>query len=141
MSNTHVNLLYATMVLILFQKLVLTLRDVNDNPPVFDQSLVKVSVPEGQFPPFAVAKDLFAYDVDTGVNGDVSYRIRHSEPEEDFFTVDQYSGLIQCNKELDREQNDNYLIQLEAVDAGTPRYVVAYFDTREIIMYCELHVK
>ena len=104
----------------------MTLRDVNDNPPVFDQSLVKVSVPEGQFPPFAVAKDLFAYDVDTGVNGDVTYRIRHSEPEEDFFTVDQYSGLIQCNRELDREQNDHYLIQLEAVDAGTPRYAFTF---------------
>ena len=66
---------------------------------------------------------MYAYDEDAGDNGEVTYRLSHDQQDTDpgFFSVDPYSGLIRCHRELDRETNDKYLLRLEALDAGTPR--------------------
>ena len=40
----------------ILQKILVTVRDVNDNPPVFEESLVKISIPEGLYPPFDITK-------------------------------------------------------------------------------------
>ena len=100
------------------KKVLINVEDKNDNAPIFDRTLVKLSVREGLYPPFDINTDLYAYDIDSGVNADITYRL---QDQENVFTVDQYSGLIKCNKELDRETNDRYVLKLEAIDAGTPR--------------------
>ena len=45
-----------------------------DNPPQFEQTLVKVSKPEELYPPFEIAK-VYAFDPDTGNNGKIKYEL------------------------------------------------------------------
>ncbi|XP_040574168.2 LOW QUALITY PROTEIN: cadherin-related tumor suppressor-like [Lepeophtheirus salmonis] len=92
--------------------------DTNDNAPKFEKILNKISIPEGIFPPFDVT-EINAIDRDTGLNGDVSYSLLDSS-NNSLFTIDSYSGTIRCTRELDREENDRYAIQVIASDKGTP---------------------
>ena len=69
---------------------------------------------EGIFPPFDIV-ELFASDVDSGENGDVTYELISYEPDVEkgqLFKVDPDSGLIRCHRELDRETLDRYLIKV-----------------------------
>ena len=100
------------------KRVIININDKNDNPPSFDTTLLKVSITEGLYPPFEVVSDFFAVDADSGVNADITYRLLD---EENTFSINQYTGLIKCNKELDRETIDRYLIRVEATDSGTPR--------------------
>ena len=96
----------------------MVISDKNDNPPQFEQTLVKVSKPEELYPPFEIAK-VYAFDPDTGNNGKIKYELL--DDNKGMFTVDEKSGLIRCTQKLDREKLDRYTLKLVAVDQGLPR--------------------
>ena len=100
------------------KKISIVISDKNDNAPQFESSLVKVTIPEELYPPFDVA-EVYAVDPDTGVNGEVNYKLLNDN--DGMFEVDESNGLIKCNQQLDREVMDRYTLKLVAVDNGEPR--------------------
>ena len=102
------------------KKIDIIIQDINDNPPIFEGSnLVKMSVLEGTVPPFVIGYEPLTFDLDTGVNADITYELVDNEQE--IFSVNRKTGIIKCHQELDRETLDSYVLKLVAIDGGSPR--------------------
>ncbi|XP_036186717.1 protocadherin-7 isoform X1 [Myotis myotis] len=97
--------------------LVVKVGDTNDNPPVFDQSVVEVYFPENNIPGARVATVL-ATDADSGKNAEIAYSLDSSVM--GVFAIDPDSGDILVNTVLDREQTDRYEFKVNARDKGVP---------------------
>ncbi|KAM4653621.1 protocadherin alpha-8-like [Amazona ochrocephala] len=102
-------------------KLVISVLDVNDNAPQFNQSVYKVKVLEGSEPGTQLIT-LNATDLDEGVNSEVIYLFsRHAYAEiKEMFSIDENKGEIRLRRNLDYEEMDSYEIQIEARDKGSP---------------------
>ncbi|KAI5942019.1 Protocadherin alpha-13 [Manis javanica] len=100
-------------------QLVITILDVNDNAPEFDQFIYKVSVLESAFNGTLVIK-LNATDSDDGANGDIIYSFRRpvSPAVLDAFIINPNSGEIRTKGKLDFEEKKLYEIPVEAIDKG-----------------------
>jgi len=96
----------------------ITVRDVNDNAPVFTQPAYAALVTEAARPGQLVAT-VTATDADAEDNGRVSYSVvggdRHNQ-----FAVGAVSGEITVASALDREMVSSYTLEVQAVDAGSP---------------------
>uniref|UniRef100_A0A4W3GZK6 Cadherin domain-containing protein n=1 Tax=Callorhinchus milii TaxID=7868 RepID=A0A4W3GZK6_CALMI len=90
--------------------------DVNDNAPVFNQSRYVAYLPEN-LPAGASVLQVFASDADEGPNGQVIYRInrRQSDPGH-CFTIDGATGVIRLEKALDYEVRKVHELVVEARD-------------------------
>ncbi|XP_032129593.1 protocadherin-7 isoform X4 [Sapajus apella] len=97
--------------------LIVKVGDTNDNPPVFDQSVVEVYFPENNIPGERVATVL-ATDADSGKNAEIAYSLDSSVM--GIFAIDPDSGDILVNTVLDREQTDRYEFKVNAKDKGIP---------------------
>ena len=98
---------------------VVTVVDINDGTPYFDQSryIVDVVVPSTGSIPFA---RLVANDDDTGSNAELEYRL--SSNPHDFILSDNTPGLIVANSNLSASlAGASYTLTLSAVDRGSPR--------------------
>nr|XP_012996400.1 LOW QUALITY PROTEIN: protocadherin beta-10-like [Cavia porcellus] len=92
--------------------------DINDNAPQFPQELYEAQVPENSPVGFLIVK-IFAEDVDTGVNAEVSYSFFDaSEDIRTTFEINSLSGAITLNGLLDYESVKSYKINVQAVDGG-----------------------
>ncbi|KAF1560780.1 Protocadherin-23, partial [Eudyptes schlegeli] len=101
------------------------IQDVNDNVPKFQQSYYKASVWEGQSPKTDVIQ-VFATDLDSGLNGETEYSIL-SGNEDARFLIDSARGILATNTVLDHENTSSYremasshCLVLLASDRGTP---------------------
>lgn len=96
------------------------IQDINDNPPVFGESLYSASVDENVRAGSSVLQ-VFATDMDEGINGRVAYRLVKSRKHVPF-KVDKQTGIVSVagSKPIDREEEDRYIFQIRAFDAGTP---------------------
>ena len=102
------------------KKIDIIITDINDSPPIFEgTNLVKKSVLEGNVPPFVIGYEPLTFDLDTGVNAEITYEL--ADIEQQTFSVDRNTGIIKCHQELDRETLDNYVLKLIAIDGGSPR--------------------
>ena len=103
------------------KKITIEILDKNDNPPMFRDIVSRISVVEGLYPPFKLT-ELIAYDQDEGPNGEIGFEIVPSnEPEEDgMFKVEKSTGVLLCNKELDREKVSEFQLKVLAFDYGSP---------------------
>ncbi|NXP76576.1 PCDA2 protein, partial [Ramphastos sulfuratus] len=102
-------------------ELVITVLDVNDNAPQFNQSVYKVQLPEDSlFGTLLVV--LNATDSDLGPYGDVIYEIDNIAPASgsDLFSIDEESGEIRLTGALDFEAVTLYMLQIQAKDKGMP---------------------
>lgn len=93
-------------------------QDENDNAPVFQQSLVAISVEENN-PPNAFLTQLQATDQDSGRRGEVMYLLGGDAP--GIFAVNGVTGVLTVTTSLDREEKETYRFIVRAVDRGTPR--------------------
>uniref|UniRef100_A0A8C4YEY1 Cadherin domain-containing protein n=1 Tax=Gopherus evgoodei TaxID=1825980 RepID=A0A8C4YEY1_9SAUR len=102
-------------------QLVITVLDVNDNAPVFNQSVYKTRLFENAANGTLVIK-LNATDLDEGSNKDVSYICSSFVPPTggDMFSVDPNTGEVRVKNRLDFEEINVYDIQVEAKDKGNP---------------------
>ncbi|XP_072290357.1 protocadherin gamma-A10-like [Eucyclogobius newberryi] len=92
--------------------------DVNDNAPVFNQSIYKASVIEN-VPKGTHVVTVNASDIDTGTNGKVTYSFSISKASvADFFEVNEETGGIYLAKELDFEKDKKLEFRVEAKDQG-----------------------
>ncbi|XP_028445902.1 protocadherin gamma-A5-like [Perca flavescens] len=99
-------------------KIHVTVRDTNDNAPVFTQTNVKASVKENVAKGTLVVS-LSATDADEGMNGRVTYHFnRMSSNVAELFHLDENSGDLTVNGLIDYEENKIYEIGVQAKDQG-----------------------
>ncbi|NWZ88126.1 PCDBD protein, partial [Poecile atricapillus] len=92
--------------------------DVNDNIPVFSQTLYKVSVMENSSQDTIVVV-VSASDLDSGTNGEIVYSIvQNSEENLETFEINPETGQIRLKKPLDYEEKKTYEIDVQALDGG-----------------------
>uniref|UniRef100_H0V535 Dachsous cadherin-related 2 n=1 Tax=Cavia porcellus TaxID=10141 RepID=H0V535_CAVPO len=102
-----------------YSRVAVSIRDVNDNAPCFEQGVYQVSVSEGQGHNAHVIQ-VTARDLDSGASGLVEYSIVSGSHGEAFW-VDALSGVVTAMVPLDRESMDSYSLAVQAADKGTPR--------------------
>ncbi|XP_076021116.1 protocadherin gamma-C5-like [Genypterus blacodes] len=102
-------------------QITITVLDNNDNYPVFEKSVYKVSLVEN------TAKDAFiiktiATDADEGPNGEVEFSFDSRTPDSvlSMFEINSLTGDIYLRGELDYEKITSYKIDITAKDRGTP---------------------
>ncbi|XP_067374408.1 protocadherin gamma-A5-like isoform X35 [Channa argus] len=99
-------------------KIHVTVRDTNDNAPVYTQSIFKASVKEN-VPKGTLVMTLSATDADEGMNGRVTYHFnRMSTNVAELFHLDENSGDLTVNGMLDYEETKIYEIGVLAKDQG-----------------------
>nr|XP_055053281.1 protocadherin Fat 3a isoform X6 [Misgurnus anguillicaudatus] len=97
-----------------------TVLDVNDNPPVFEQPLYKAVISESAMIGTA-ALQVLATDSDSEKNAAMRYQIipdRSNSTEH--FHIDSSSGLILTARSLDHETIQRYVFLVRATDNGFP---------------------
>ncbi|EHH26253.1 hypothetical protein EGK_16172 [Macaca mulatta] len=100
-------------------KVAVLIQDENDNSPRFEQSVYQASVSEGEFYNAHVIQ-VFATDLDSGLNGLIEYSILSGNQEE-AFQIDALSGVITTKAILDYEHTSSYSLIVQATDKGMPR--------------------
>ncbi|XP_003404606.2 protocadherin beta-16 [Loxodonta africana] len=92
--------------------------DINDNAPEFEQALYKVQIPEDS-PTGSLVVTVSARDLDSGVNGKVSYTLfQPSEDTSKILEVNPTTGEIQLTTQVDYETTRSYEVDIEATDGG-----------------------
>ncbi|XP_073827275.1 dachsous cadherin-related 1 [Musca autumnalis] len=109
----------------------ITIQDVNDNQPIFNQSRYFASVPENATVGTMVLQ-VFATDADAEENGLVEYSInRRQSDKEQMFIIDPQTGWISVNKPLDFETRELHELVVVAKDHGeTPLETTAFVSIR-----------
>ncbi|KAH1020859.1 hypothetical protein HUJ04_010451 [Dendroctonus ponderosae] len=96
----------------------ITIQDVNDNPPIFNQSRYFGSVQENSTIGTSILQVL-ASDGDTGDNAQIEYAINRRQSDKDMlFRIDSSSGVIAVNKPLDFEAKELHELVIVAKDHG-----------------------
>ncbi|NWH95455.1 PCDG7 protein, partial [Aegithalos caudatus] len=112
-----------------------TVRDANDNAPVFSQAEYTVRVPE-DVPVGSVLVTVTATDTDEGLYGHVKFSIQKiTEKASEIFLLDSETGAITLLRSLDFEEDDSYELEVKAHDGGalsdTAKVVVTVTDVND----------
>ncbi|XP_051810394.1 protocadherin gamma-A11-like isoform X3 [Acanthochromis polyacanthus] len=98
-------------------KIYVTVLDVNDNAPVFTQSVYKAAITENSHKGTTLTS-VSASDADKGTNGEVSYSVSTTmDSVSDIFTISENGEVILVG-EVDFEKAKYYQIDIEAKDSG-----------------------
>ncbi|KAJ8338471.1 hypothetical protein SKAU_G00374370 [Synaphobranchus kaupii] len=92
--------------------LVVNILDANDNPPIFDQCMYVLSIPENT----EVDKSIFkvhAVDYDLDDNGSIKYSLLTST---ETFKIEELTGVLKVAARLDRETSPRHDLKIEARD-------------------------
>lgn len=92
-----------------------TIQDINDNPPAFDQDQYQTSVFEDSAIGSSVLQ-ISATDLDEGANADITYILDEGTP----FQIDPKTGTVIIKDGLDYETRKEYSLTIHAVDNGVP---------------------
>lgn len=98
---------------------VIKLRDLNDNQPIFEKSHVEKQLPEN----VEVGKRLYKFvarDLDRGGKHKVTYMIDRSSDRKRQFSIGP-DGAVVVQRALDREEADRHELKILAIDDGEPR--------------------
>ncbi|XP_067423034.1 protocadherin gamma-C5-like isoform X1 [Emydura macquarii macquarii] len=95
--------------------------DINDNAPVFDHAVYKVSVMENT-PADTLLIQLNATDPDEGPSGEIQYSfgVHTSDSVRKLFVLDPPTGAIRVQGAVDFEESGFYEIHVRARDKGVP---------------------
>ncbi|KAM8897984.1 protocadherin-16 [Spinachia spinachia] len=93
---------------------VITIGDVNDNPPVFSRTEYAVALSEGAAAGTEIIR-LTATDPDSTPHAEVQYTISSGD-EVNLFTVDQWTGALRLQRALDREHRSSHIVIIQATD-------------------------
>ncbi|XP_064243564.1 protocadherin alpha-13-like isoform X4 [Passer domesticus] len=102
-------------------ELLISVLDVNDNAPQFNQSVYNVVLPENALEGTLVAQ-VNATDSDTGIYGEIIYEIDTTVPPSagDLFSIHANSGEIRLTGALDFETVTLYELHIKGMDKGMP---------------------
>ena len=98
--------------------LIINVTDVNDNQPVFEQSLYQFVITENSAP--HIFGTVFALDLDEGSSGDIIYSLSSSDDDSVPFAISSVTGELSLLSSLDREEVSSYNLSIIAIDIGTP---------------------
>ncbi|KAM8732191.1 protocadherin gamma-A11-like isoform 34-T34 [Acanthopagrus schlegelii] len=99
-------------------KINVVVLDANDNAPVFNQAVYRVTVSENA-PRGTVILTVSATDNDKGGNEEIMYSFsQHTDSASSLFDIDPHSGEMTVIGVLDYEKAKHYEIDLEATDKG-----------------------
>uniref|UniRef100_A0A3Q2CYG3 Cadherin domain-containing protein n=1 Tax=Cyprinodon variegatus TaxID=28743 RepID=A0A3Q2CYG3_CYPVA len=94
-----------------------TVLDINDNAPVFSQTIYKAAITENSVKGTLVIK-VSASDPDSGTNGNVTYALGNSmDPVSKLFRITRDGDVI-LDGQVDYEQNKMFNLDVEAIDQG-----------------------
>ncbi|XP_042275428.1 protocadherin beta-11-like [Thunnus maccoyii] len=92
--------------------------DVNDNAPVFNQSVYKATVIENAAKGTNIVT-VNATDADSGSNGYITYSISNVKSNiADLLSIDQVSGVLSVSGPIDFEKDKKYELRIDAKDQG-----------------------
>ncbi|NWV70497.1 PCDGM protein, partial [Malurus elegans] len=102
-------------------RITIQVLDANDNHPVFDRPSYGARLVENS-PLGTLVVKLNATDVDEGPNGDIRYSLssHNSAALRQIFAIDEQTGEIRVQGNLDFEEATVYEIEVEAKDMGSP---------------------
>ncbi|KAG8439047.1 hypothetical protein GDO86_005300 [Hymenochirus boettgeri] len=96
----------------------ITVVDINDNIPKFDQEVYKVSINEN-IPMNSTILQVKASDKDEGINSQITYSFTTtSQHVTSTFAINSTNGEIKTKENLDFEMKKNYEISVQALDGG-----------------------
>ncbi|XP_037117235.1 protocadherin alpha-2-like isoform X8 [Syngnathus acus] len=100
--------------------IVVNVLDINDNAPVFSQSLYKASVREN----IEIGTSIItvnATDLDAGQNGLVFYSFNAGgrEKQTNMFSIDELTGTVTNKENVDFEKSSAFELRIQANDGGT----------------------
>ncbi|XP_060904152.1 protocadherin alpha-8-like isoform X5 [Labrus mixtus] len=100
--------------------ILINVLDINDNPPVFSQTLYKASIYENAKIGTSVIT-LNATDLDAGLNGKVSYSFIEIDQgkQTDLFLIDENTGTVTNKENIDFEENTAFEIRVQASDGAS----------------------
>ena len=111
-------------------KLLLNLVDINDHNPMFYKEAYSFSIMENM-PIGTIIGQIKAYDLDSELNGKIKYRIIGmsnsgesnspkimSTPQQNYFRLDEDTGVLTLNEPLDYENEQVFNLNVEAKDCG-----------------------
>ncbi len=98
-----------------------TVLDINDNNPVFEKNVYKAAISENTKRGTTILK-VNAKDLDEGPNGEIKYCLGEhtSDALRSLFHINENTGEIILNGELDYETTPMYNIEIRARDRGVP---------------------
>ncbi|XP_069188061.1 cadherin-99C isoform X1 [Procambarus clarkii] len=98
-----------------------TVKDANDNPPVFTMPLRPITIPEAS-PPGTLVATIMASDADgTKPNNVVEYELVGYNSAPDYFTIENDTGIITIKADLQAEQDSDFELEIVARDGGEPQ--------------------
>ncbi|XP_051276283.1 LOW QUALITY PROTEIN: protocadherin Fat 4 [Dicentrarchus labrax] len=100
-----------------YEKVEITVLDVNDNHPVFDKDPFHAEILENLSPQRVLM--VSAIDLDSGPNGQLEYAIIDGN-KENSFSINRANGEIRTTRPLDREKVAQYTLKVKATDRGLP---------------------
>uniref|UniRef100_A0A8C8JQR9 Protocadherin Fat 4 n=1 Tax=Oncorhynchus tshawytscha TaxID=74940 RepID=A0A8C8JQR9_ONCTS len=98
-----------------YEKVEITVLDVNDNHPVFDREPFHADILENLSPQRVLM--VSAMDQDSGPNGQLEYAIIDGN-KENSFSINRATGEIRTTRPLDREKLAQYALKVKATDRG-----------------------
>ncbi|XP_076252739.1 cadherin-related tumor suppressor fat isoform X2 [Rhynchophorus ferrugineus] len=100
--------------------LAITLTDINDNSPTFNQSHYDAYISENK-PPGTLVFQLMATDIDSPKNAIILYSITEG-PDKDFFNIDKKSGRITSKYSFDYEEKTGYVLNVMAANPDSTMF-------------------
>lgn len=110
----------------------ITVNDVNNNAPVFEQSDYDTRVSEDT-KEGAIIATVSAHDSDSGSNADIKYHIQKGAFDD--FIIDEITGAIRVVKKLDYDNHRNYSIEIIAYDGGKGFYFLMRSRLRNVLKF------
>ena len=98
----------------------ITIIDINDNSPYFEQDIYQLNVAENSIlntPVFIIP----AIDIDDGLNSKLQYTILSGNIGF-YFTLDEETGLLSTSDYIDREITTDFMLNVRVIDQGIPQY-------------------
>uniref|UniRef100_UPI00398F330B protocadherin-10-like n=1 Tax=Pristiophorus japonicus TaxID=55135 RepID=UPI00398F330B len=95
--------------------------DINDNAPVFEHEVYRASLMENA-PLGTLVMRVNAVDRDQGTNAELKYSFTNlvSQRARELFILDPETGEVRVQELLDFEEANNYELDVQAVDNGSP---------------------
>ncbi|XP_053156770.1 protocadherin Fat 2 isoform X2 [Hemicordylus capensis] len=102
-----------------FARIVIHVEDCNNHPPQFTSLHYKAEVLDAA-PVGTEVVQVQALDEDKGVNAEIQYYLQAGN-NGDFFTINQFSGIITLSQKLDQCRQERFTLTVKAEDQGFPQ--------------------
>ncbi|KAF7415031.1 hypothetical protein HZH68_003520 [Vespula germanica] len=104
--------------------LTVTVSDINDNPPTFNQSVYEAYLPENS-PPNSFVDQVIAHDIDSPKYAVVEYKILGGTGK-DHFRINENTGVITSEISFDYEEANEYTLDIIAANPDSSPQMVGF---------------